>query len=212
MPRVLPLLTLAASVLAARSARADSADHLGIEFDFLLGARSYDQARFSLIDGNTSPSLVAAFEGAPFDRVAVAGAGMDAHLSIDHVRFAVGFARPYVQFDGPIVARDAVTAQMTTVQVRRMEAKEVQFGIGYELGIERWSAFADLVGTADKVETDLAVGDAQGTYSTKGFGFSTRLGGRYRFHELFYLHAAGELGLTGHRSYGVVAGIGMGNP
>ncbi len=209
MRRTLQVLALAAGILAARSARAD--DHLGIEFDFLVGARSYDQARFSLIDGNTSPSLVAAFEGAPFDHIAVAGAGMDAHLSIDHIRFAVGFARPYVQFDGPIVARDAATAQMTTVQVRRMEAKEVQFGLGYELGIERWSAYADLVGTADKVETDLAVGDAQGTYRTRGFGFSARAGGRYQFHDMFYLHAGGEVGLTGHREYGVIAGIGMGN-
>ena len=136
---------------------------------------------------------------------------MDVHISIDHVRFAVGFARPYVQFDGPIVARDLETLQATTVQVRRMEAKEVQFGIGYELGVQRWSAFADLVGTADSVETDLAVGDAQGTYRTRGFGFSTRVGGRYRFHDLFYLHAGGELGLVGHRSYGIIAGIGMAN-
>ncbi len=209
MQRVLAIVLLAASVFAARTARADGADHLGIEFDFLVGARSYDQARFSLIDGNTSPSLVAAFEGAPFDGVAVAGAGMDAHLAIDHVRFSVGWAWPYVQFDGPIVARDAATAQMTTVQVRRMEAKEVQLGVGYELGIDRWSAYADLVGTADSVETDLAVGDAQGTYRTRGFGFSTRAGGRYRFHDMFYLHAGGEIGLTGHREYGVIAGIGM---
>jgi len=211
MLRATFFLTLAVTGLAAGPAQADGADHLGIEFDFLVGARSYDQARFSLIDGDTSPSLVAAFEGSPFDGVAVAGAGMDAHLSIDHVRFAVGFARPYVQFDGPIVARDVETQQMTTVQVRRMEAREVQFGVGYELGVERWSAFADLVGTADSVETDLAVGDAQGTYRTRGFGFSTRVGGRYAFHDLFYLHAGGEIGLTGHRSYGLIAGIGMGN-
>jgi hypothetical protein len=211
MRRVLQIVTLAASALAARSARADGADHLAIEFDFLVGARSYDKARFSLIDGDTSPSLVAAFEGSPFDGVAVAGPGMDAHLSIDHVRFSIGWARPYVQFDGPIVARDAATAQMTTVQVRRMEAKEMQFGLGYELGIERWSAYADLVGTADSVETDLAVGDAQGTYRTRGFGFSTRAGGRYRFHDMFYLHAGGELGLTGHSSWGAIAGIGMAN-
>jgi hypothetical protein len=211
MRRAILVLSLAATLFAARPALADGADHVGIEFDFLVGARSYDKARFSLIDGDTSPSLVAAFEGSPFDSVAVAGAGVDAHLSIDHVRFSFGFARPYVQFDGPIVARDAETAQMTTVQVRRMEAKEVQFGIGYELGIERWSAFADLVGTADSVETDLAVGDAQGTYRTRGFGFSTRVGGRFAFHDLFYLHAAGEIGLTGHRSYGLIAGIGMGN-
>ncbi len=211
MPRVPLVLALAVTALAARPALADG-DHLAVQFDFLVGARSYDQARFSLSDGNTSPSLVAAFEGSPFDGIEVAGAGMDAHLAIDHIRFAVGFARPYFQFDGPIVSRDAVTAQTTTVQVRRMEAKEVQFGVGYEVGAGPASLFADLVGTADKVETDLAVGDAQGTYRTKGFGFSTRLGGRYRFHELFYLHAAGELGLTGHRSYGVVAGIGMGNP
>jgi len=211
MPRAIMLLSLAATLFAARTARADAADHLGIEFDFLVGARSYDKARFSLIDGDTSPSLVAAFEGSPFDGVAVAGAGMDVHISIDHVRFAVGFARPYVQFDGPIVARDLETLQATTVQVRRMEAKEVQFGIGYELGVQRWSAFADLVGTADSVETDLAVGDAQGTYRTRGFGFSTRVGGRYRFHDLFYLHAGGELGLVGHRSYGIIAGIGMAN-
>jgi hypothetical protein len=212
MLRATFFLTLAAIAFAAHPARADGGDHLGLEFDFLVGARSYDKARFSLIDGNTSPSLVAAFEGAPFDGVAVAGAGMDAHLSIDHVRFSVGWAWPYVQFDGPIVARDAATAQMTTVQVRRMEAKEVQFGLGYELGIERWSAYGDLVGTADSVETDLAVGDAQGTYRTRGFGFSTRVGGRYRFHDLFYLHAGGEIGLTGHRSYGLIAGIGMGSP
>ena len=210
MPRATLLLALATTMLAARPALADD-NHMAIEFDFLVGARSYDKARFSLIDGDTSPSLVAAFEGSPFDGVAVAGAGMDAHLAINHVRFSVGFAWPYVQFDGPIVARDAETAQATTVQVRRMEAKELQLGVGYERGVGPVSLFADLVGTADKVETDLAVGDAQGTYRTKGFGFSTRLGARYRFHELFYLHAAGELGLTGHRSYGAVAGIGMGN-
>jgi hypothetical protein len=210
MPRAATfLLALAMSSLAARPALADE-DHLAVEFDFLLGARSYDQARFSLTDGDTSPSLVAAFEGSPFDGISVAGVGMDAHIAINHVRFAVGFARPYAQFDRPIVARDEVTAQAMTVQVRRMEVKEVQFGLGYEHGIGPASLFADLVGTADTVETDLAVGDAQGTYRTRGFGFSTRLGGRLPFHELFYLHAAGELGLTGHRSWGVMAGIGMG--
>jgi hypothetical protein len=206
------VLALATPALAARPALADADDHVGIEFDFLVGARRYDQARFSLIDGNTSPSLVAAFEGSPFDGIAVAGAGMDAHIAINHVRFAFGFAWPYVQFDGPIVSRDAETAQATTVQVRRMEAKEVQLAVGYEHGLGPVSLFADLVGTADSVETDLAVGDTQGTYRTRGFGFSTRAGGRYRFHEMFYLHAAGELGLTGHRSWGLVAGVGMGTP
>lgn len=209
MPRAALTLALAMTALAARPALADDG-HLAIEFDFLAGARSYDKARFSRIEGDTSPSLVAAFEGSPFDGVAVAGAGAEAHIAVNQVRFAVGFAWPYVQFDGPIVARDAETAQATTVQVRRMAAKEVQFGLGYELGVGPASIFADLVGTADSVETDLAVGDAQGTYRTKGFGFSTRLGGHLPFHELFYLHAAGELGLTGHRSWGVVAGIGMG--
>jgi hypothetical protein len=212
MLRAALVLALATTTLAARPALADDGNHLGIEFDFLVGARTYDKARFSLIDGNTSPSLVAAFEGSPFDGIAVAGAGMDAHIAINHVRFAFGFAWPYVQFDGPIVARDAETLQATTVQVRRMEAKEVQLAVGYEHGVGPVSLFADLVGTADKVETDLAVGDAQGTYRTKGFGFSTRAGARYRFHEMFYLHAGGELGLTGHRSWGAVAGIGMGTP
>jgi hypothetical protein len=205
------LLAIVAVICLARPARAEDG-HFGLEFNFLGGVRSYDQSRFSRTDGDTSPSLVSAFEGEPFDGVTVVGAGVESHLVVNGVRFAIGWARPYVQYDGPIVSRDAETAVASTVQVRRMEGTEWQFGLGYELDLGRGSVFADLVGTADKLDTDLAIGDEQGTYRTRGFGFSTRLGGRIAFHEMFYLHAAGELGLTGHRDFGVVAGIGMGKP
>ena len=211
MPRTFALIAaLLTSASVLPSARADGGS--GLEFDFLAGARSYDAARFTRIAGDASPSLIAAFEGAPFDDVSVAGVGVDFHIMVNGIRFSTGYARPYVQFSGPIITQDPVTARAATAQVRSMEASEIQFGLGYERDFEVVAGFADLVGTIDTVDTDIAVGETQGTYRSRGFGFSARAGVRRAIHDMFYLHAAGEVGLTGDRNYGVVFGIGFGKP
>lgn len=184
----------------------------GLEFDFLFGQRSYEAARFARVAGDTSPSLISAFEGAPFEGVAVAGVGVEMNMAVNGVRFAIGYARPYVQFSGPIITQDPATAMTTTAQVRSMNASELLFGLGYQHDLEHVVVSADLVGTADRVDTDIAVGEKQGTYRSSGFGFSLRAGVRRSFHDAFYLHAAGELGLSGSTTYGAVFGIGIGKP
>jgi hypothetical protein len=184
----------------------------GLEFDFLFGQRSYEAARFSRVSGDASPSLISAFEGAPFEGVSVAGAGVEMNMAINGVRFAIGYARPYVQFSGPIITQDPSTSTTMTAQVRSMNASELNFGLGYQLDLEQAVVSADLVGTADRVDTDIAVGEKQGTYRSSGFGFSLRAGARRAFHEGFYFHASGQLGLSGSTTYGAMFGIGIGKP
>lgn len=184
----------------------------GLEFDFLAGRRNYQAARFSRTEGDTSPSLIAAFQGAPFSGVTVAGVGFESNLTINGVRFAIGYARPYVQFSGPIVAQDPVTALVSTVQVRSMKATETLFGLGYQIAVKQAKLSMDLVGTAETVATDLAIGEHQGTYEATGFGFSVRAGVRYPIRPGFYAHAAAEVGLTGSTTVNATFGVGAGLP
>lgn len=182
----------------------------GIEVGFLTGQRNYQAARFSRVSGDTSPSLISAFQGAPFNGVTVAGVGFEVNLTINGVRVAFGYARPYVQFSGPIVTRDPVTAVTSTAQIRSMNATESLFALGYQLPLKKTRLSLDLVGTADTVDTDLAIGDRQGTYRSTGFGFSLRAGVRHPFQKGFYLFANGEAGLSGSTTLGATFGIGSG--
>ena len=184
----------------------------GVEFGFLSGRRNYEAARFSRTEGDTSPSLISAFQGAPFSGVTVAGVGVEANMTIRGIRFAVGYARPYVQFSGPIVARDPVTAMTSTVQVRSMKATETLFALGYQVGFKRAKLSLDLVGTAGTVDTDIAIAEHQGTYESSGFGFSVRTGVRYPIRPGFYVHASGEAGLSGSTTLDATVGIGSGFP
>lgn len=184
----------------------------GVEFGFLGGRRNYQAARFSRTAGDTSPSLISAFQGAPFSGVTVAGVGFEANMSIRGVRFAVGYARPYVQFSGPIVAHDPVTAVTSTAQIRSMKATETLFALGYQVGLPRATLSLDLVGTAETVDTDLAIAEHQGTYESTGFGFSARAGVRYPIRPGFYLHASAEVGLSGSSTLGATFGVGSGLP
>ena len=182
----------------------------GIEFGFLTGRRNYEAARFSRTDGDTSPSLIAAFRGAPFSGVTVAGVGFESNITINGIRFAIGYARPYVQWSGPIVTHDPVTAVTSTAQIRSMQATETLFALGYQVRFKKATLSLDLVGTADKVSTDIAIGEHQGTYESTGFGFSIRPGVRYPIRPGFYVHASGEAGLSGSTTLGATIGIGTG--
>ena len=184
----------------------------GLEVGFLTGQRNYQAARFSRTSGDTSPSLISTFQGPPFDGISVAGVGIEANLVIEGVRVSFGYARPYAQFSGPIVTHDPVTAVTSTAQVRSMNASETLFGLGYQVSLKKTRLSLDLLGTADTVTTDIAMGDKQGTYEASGFGFALRGGVRHPFHKAFYVHASGEAGLSGSTTWGAMFGIGTGMP
>jgi hypothetical protein len=184
----------------------------GLEFNFLTGRRDYQAARFTRVSGDTSPSLISTFQGAPFDGVNVAGVGFEMNLAVDGVRFAFGYAKPYVQFAGPIVTMDPQTRVVSTAQVRSMEATEMLFSLGYQVGFKKARVSFDLLGTASDVTTDIAMDDRQGRYQATGFGFSVRTGVRYPFHKAFYLHASAEAGLNSASTVGGTFGIGSGIP
>ena len=184
----------------------------GLEFNFLAGQRNYQQARFSRTAGDTSPSLVSTFQGAPFDGVSVAGVGLETNLTVNGVRFSYGYARPYVQFSGPILSVDPDTRVTSTAQVRSMTANEHLFSLGYQASLRKAKIAFDLVGIIDDVSTDIAINEMQGTYESTGFGFAARTGVRYPFHKAFYLHASLEGGITGSTTFGATFGIGSGAP
>jgi hypothetical protein len=205
--------TVVAASLAALAATAGTA-HAGggLELGFLGGQRNYQSARFARTAGDTSPSLISTFQGSPFDGVTVAGVGFEMNMTIDGVRVAFGYARPYVQWSGPIMSIDPATRLVSTAQVRSMDATEKLFALGYQVGLKKAKLSLDLVGTAGTVTTDLAIGEQQGTYESSNFGFSLRTGVRYPFHKAFYFHAAGEAGLSGSTTFGATFGIGSGIP
>lgn len=184
----------------------------GLELNFLAGQRNYQAARFTRTDGDTSPSLISTFQGAPFDGVSVAGVGFESNIVVDGVRISVGYAKPYVQFAGPIITMDPDTRVISTAQVRSMEASETLFGLGYQLAFKKAKIAVDLVGTAEKVSTDIAMGEKQGTYESTGFGFSIRTGVRYPFSKGFYLHGGAEGGISGSTTFGATFGVGAGLP
>ena len=204
---------LAAVIAVSLAATAGSA-HAGggVEFNFLAGHRNYTAARFTRTEGDTSPSLISTFQGAPFDGVAVAGVGFETNIVVDGVRLSIGYARPYVQFAGPIVTMDPETRIVSTAQVRSMDAHETLFGLGYQVGFKKAKLSFDLVGTAEKVATDIAMGERQGTYESTGFGFAIRTGIRYQFSKGFYLHGSAEGGISGSTTFGATFGIGAGLP
>lgn len=209
MKRIVPAAVLAVSLaLGAGTAEAGG----GLEFNFLTGQRDYQSARFSRTAGDTSPSLISTFQGAPFDGVTVAGVGVEMNMTVNHVRFAYGYARPYVQFAGPILSYDPMTRVTSTAQVRSMNANEHLFAIGYQAALKKARISFDLVGIVDSVDTDIAINEMQGTYESTGFGFSVRTGVRYPFHQAFYLHASVEGGLSGSTTFGGTFGIGTGIP
>lgn len=208
MPRTVSVVVLVATLGWAGTAEAGG----GVEFNFLTGQRNYQQARFTRTDGDTSPSLISTFQGAPFDGVTVAGVGFEMNMTVNHVRFAFGYARPYVQFSGPILSVDPMTRVTSTAQVRSMNADEKLFALGYQVGFKKAKVSFDLVGIADTVDTDIAINEMQGTYESTGFGFSVRTGVRYPFHNAFYLHASAEGGISGSTTFGATFGIGSGIP
>lgn len=182
----------------------------GLELGFALARRDYHVERFTRTAGDTSPSLVTTFEGNPFSGLAVAGVGFEWNLSIDGLRVAYGYSKVYPQGLGPLSAHDPVTAATTTAQVRRMVASESKFAIGVEHHLRPVYLSLDLVGTVGSVETDIAIGERQGTYESTGFGFGLRAGVRYPWRKGVYLHASGEGSLSGAPGLGLTFGIGTG--
>lgn len=182
----------------------------GLELGFAIGRRDYHLERFTRTEGDTSPSLVSTFEGDPFSGLAVAGLALEWNLSIDGLRVAYGYDKQYPQGLGPISAHDPATAAVTPAQVRRMVATEHKLGLGWEQRVRPVFLSFDLVGTIGTVETDIAIGERQGTYEATGFGFGLRAGARYPFRKGVYLHASAEAALSGAPGVGVLFGIGAG--
>lgn len=182
----------------------------GFELGFALGRRDYHVERFTRTSGDTSPSLVTTFGAEPFDGLTVAGVGVEWNLNFEGLRVGYGYSKLYPQGLGPIAAHDPVTAVVTTAQVRRMVATEHEVAIGWEHRLRPVFVSLDLVGTIGTVETDIAIGERQGTYESTGFGFGARAGVRYPFRPGVYLHASGEAALSGAPGVGVTFGVGTG--
>lgn len=207
----IPRLVLVASfLLASFGGLGAAAAGGGLELGFAIGRRDYHLERFTRTEGDTTPSLVSTFEGDPFSGLAMAGVGLEWNLAIDGLRVAYGYDKLYPQGLGPISAHDPATAAVTSAQVRRMVATEHKLGLGWEQRVRPVFLSLDLVGTIGTVETDIAIGERQGTYESTGFGFGLRAGVRYPFRKGVYLHAAGEAALSGAPGLGVTFGIAVG--
>ncbi len=203
-------IVLASVIVVAVVGMGDAEAGGGVEAGFALGTRDYHVERFTRTAGDTSPSLVTTFAGDPFDGLTVAGVGLEWNLSFDGLRVGYGYGKLYPQGLGPLAAHDPVTAATTTAQVRRMVATEHEFALGWEQRVRPVYLSLDLIGTIGTVETDIAIGERQGTYESTSFGFGVRGGVRYPFRQGVYLHASGEAALSGAPGLGLTFGVGAG--
>lgn len=191
-------------------ALADHNTHFDMSFSFLGGERSYDNATFGYAEGTASPSLGGSFTSPPFSGVRVAGPGGEANLVVHGVRFTIGYQRPYATLTGQ--QRSTPLAEAPQVQVHRLDIREIRFGLGFEKQLDRFTLFADLMGTSDKVVAQLTAGDEQSSYESKNFGYSGRLGLRYAINRHYYAHASAEFGLGGNVDGSGYVGVGFRTP
>jgi hypothetical protein len=145
----------------ASTAQADQiSSGVSLEFSYVFGSRSYNLSSFRQTGGDTAATVL---EGTGLRGAAVAGVGVDLRIAANGFRFSIGYTKPYVQ--GVIrIADPSMTDTVSAMKVRGVDAGETQFGLGFEYDLEAVALFADLVGTADMVDADIVVGEAQGTY------------------------------------------------
>ncbi len=199
-------LALLCGVGTARAERRNS--HFDMNFAFITGARSYEQAVFAYDEGNANPAISSVFRSQPFTGVGVAGPSGEIGLVINNLRLNVGWAYPYARLGSS--QQWAALGGGSTMEVRALELSEMRYGVGYEYSARnRTAIFADLIGTTDKVTAKVVVGDAQSSYVSRNFGFSARVGVRVPVAKQYYAHASGEMGLGGNLDYGAQFGVGL---
>lgn len=191
-------------------ALADRDTHFDMSFSFLAGQRSYDGATFGFSDGTASPSLGGSFRSPPFSGVSVAGPGFEANLVVNRFRFTIGMQRPYARLVSE--QRNIPLAEGPSVQVHRLDISEIRYGLGYEHPLGRFTLMVDLMGTTDKLTTQLTEGDQQASYESKNFSYSGRIGGRYAINRYYYLHGSAEFGIGGNIDAGGYLGVGFRTP
>ena len=205
-----PIVASLCLIFWTSPAFADRDNHFDMSFSFLAGQRSYDGATFGFSDGTASPSLGGSFQSPPFTGVSVAGPGGEANLVISRVRFTIGIQRPYASLASD--QRKIQLADASSVQVHGLSVFEVRYGLGYEYPFDRFTLFADLMGTADSLSALLTVGDDQATYKSENFAYSGRIGGRYAINRHYYFHASAEFGMVGNIDAGGYLGVGFRSP
>lgn len=191
-------------------ALADRDNHFDMSFSFLAGERSYDGATFGFTDGTASPSLGGSLRSPPFSGVSVAGPGGEANLVVKRIRFTIGMQRPYARLVSE--QRNIPLAEGPSVQVHKLDIAEFRYGLGYEHPVGPFTLIVDLMGTTDKLTTQLTVGDDQATYESRNFSYSGRIGARYAINEYYYVHASGEFGIGGNIDAGGYLGVGFRTP
>jgi hypothetical protein len=207
--RTMAMAVVAVGVLGAAApagAEPRHRDRLEVTWGFLGGKRSYAHQSFAFDEGDASPALAAPFVGEPFDGVRVLGLGFEVRASINGVRAGIGGDWPY-----PEIAPDIMlaTAGGPPARVRALETEELRLSVGYELMFGKTTAYVDVVGTAYQASAKVVVGDAQSTYSTEGFGFSTRAGVQYPIAKHYFAYTHGEVGLTEHVLWAMHLGLGF---
>ena len=195
-------------VAVGGTARADlrHRDRVEVTFGFLGGQRSYAHQSFAFDEGDASPALATPFVGAPFDGVRVLGFGFDMRVSMRGVRAAYGREFPYPEISPDIML---ATASAVPARVRSLETSEHRLSVGYEFVLDRITAYADVIGTAYHASAKVVVGELQSTYSTQGFGFSTRAGLQVPITKYYFVYGHGEVGLTGHVLWAAHIGLGF---
>ena len=191
-------------------------DHFEFSMGFLMGQRSYTQTPFSLSNGGANGpvaganSLVAPFQGAPYDRVNAYGLRWDARLVVSYVRMTVGYDQPFMSLRlGDGESMQNVGGQMRDVQVRGLSSHDLRFGIGFEYPVGPVAPFVDVLGSVRWINTTLAIDGASHDYTAVGFGFAARGGFRLHVRKWFFASASGEVGIVGDERWGAELAVGF---
>jgi hypothetical protein len=218
MVRRLVLLGFAFGVLLAKVARCEEYDadggavpvvreespylavqHLEYGMGFTGGLRDESQTGFVFSGGGASSvpgaqGLISPFSQAPYDRLQVMGLAWELRAVVDHLRLTVGVQKPFAGFS---LLDAQSTSSVGTVSPRAVTLWDVRFGFGVEHRFRYLTPFADLLGDAQSVATDLTVDGAPASYKAWTFGFTARAGVRLHLGHYLYLAPMGELGVYG---------------
>ncbi len=146
----------------------------------------------------------------PYDKVTVLGLRYDMRLVVSYVRMTAGFDLPYAVYRaGQTTGRYEIDGTEREVTARSLHMKALRFGIGGELPLSPVTPFADLLGSINWLNTELAVDKDRRELEATTFGFSVRAGVRLQVRRWFFASAAGEVGLSSNVLWGAELAVGF---
>ena len=221
----LQMLALGLVLFLGKLAHADEAvptpvsgTHFELSFGFLGGTRDESRSSFVFAGGSAeavpgATALAAPFAAAPFNNIILTGPSLEARWVQHHVRMTVGVQKPFAQFaltEG--VNGYEVQGASRSVSVRAFSFWDLRFGLGGEYSFKSVTPFADLVGDAQWVSTDVTVDGAAGTFKALMFGTSVRAGVRVAISETMFISPSAEFGVLGPERYGAQLVVGFAFP